>query len=141
MKIFRYTLLFLFLLNIGGVLFEYSMFGLASLVSYLSYIILIAYYVLVKRGSLNKWMLTIGVLYFIISGWQYESELKWFLYNAIKYFIVVVCGYEVVKRTTSREFLVFISLGALTILTHALLMKGGSAEYSRFSGFYVRYCP
>tara|TARA_R110000868_G_scaffold90110_1_gene250378 strand:+ start:14332 stop:15369 length:1038 start_codon:yes stop_codon:yes gene_type:complete len=111
---------------------------LPSLLSYFSYLLLVLYFLLCKdKGPLNKWMIVIGILYYLIGSLQYIGEFSYLLTNAAKYFIMVICGYELIRRTTETELFIFLLLGAITVLIHALFIPGGSALYGRFSGFYI----
>lgn len=126
-------------MNVASAALTYSFPALAGPVSMGSYGLLLLYYFLKKKKSyLNKWMISLGVLYFGISAFQYSGLNIWFLFNAIKYFIVIICGYELIKNVSSTElFLVFLA-GSLTILLHATVIGAeGSGKYGRFSGFYI----
>lgn len=137
MKLFRYIILGLFVMNISSAALVYLGEGIGSAVSYLSFLLLIPYYILVKKGKPNMWMITLGILYFTISSFQYLGVTKDFLNIVIKYFILIIGGYEVIKRTSNLELFFFLLLGSLTVLLHATVLGGGSAVYGRFSGFYI----
>ena len=137
MKIFRYVLLALFVMNISSATLLYLGGALGSILSYFSFILLLLYYILVKKGKINIWMLSIGLLYFSISSFQYLELTEDFFYVSIKYAIIILGGYEIVKRTSNMELLIALLLGSVTILLHATVLGGGSAEYGRYSGFYI----
>ena len=145
MTLLRYIILALFVMNISSAALVYLGGGLGSAVSYLSFILLLGYYILVKKGKTNTWMIVLGILYFTISG--FNISLKFFtgddvgeadyFFICIKYFIIVLGGYEIIRRTSNKEFFYFLLLGACTIFLHATVLGGGSAVYGRFSGFYL----
>lgn len=138
LKILRYAILALIVINIPSAALMYLGGAVGSALSYLQYALIIAYYILTpKRGSLNLWMIALGLTYFAISGLQYDDKLDWFFLNMIKFMIVVVFGYEIVKDTTHREIVFFLLLGAFTIALHAGVLGGGTANYGRYSGFYL----
>jgi O-antigen ligase len=138
LQILRYTIFALVIVNIPSAALLYLGGAVGSALSYLQYALIIAYYFLSpKRGSLNLWMIVLGLTYFAISGLQYDDKLDWFFINTIKFMIVVVFGYEVVKDTSHREMVFFLLLGAATIALQAFVLGGGSASYGRYSGFYL----
>ncbi|WP_108424729.1 O-antigen ligase family protein [Flagellimonas amoyensis] len=137
MTALRYIVLYLFVMNVSSGALVYLGGAIGSITSYLSFILLLVYYFFVNKGKANLWMIVLGILYFSISGLQYYEDTGYFLNVTIKYFIIILGGYEVVKRTSNREFLVVLLLGATTIFLHAAFLGGGSADYGRFSGFYI----
>ncbi|MFD2790558.1 O-antigen ligase family protein [Arenibacter antarcticus] len=86
-------------------------------------------------------MIVIGLLFFSISSIVNDKyipeETKDFIMFIIKYFITVICGYELLKNTTTREITLFLCLGALTILMQILLFNNPLIDYGRYSGFYL----
>lgn len=141
MKILKYFILILFILNIPSVLKVYKSDGLSSLASYLSHILLIGYYILSKKTKLNLWMIVIGLLFFTISSISSDQyvpeETKDFIMFIVKYFIMVVCGYELLKNTTTQEITLFLFIGAITILLQILFFNNPLIDYGRYSGFYL----
>lgn len=138
LQILRYTILALVIVNIPSGAQLYLGGAVGSALSYSEYALMIAYYFLSrKNGRLNFWMIALGLTYFAISGLQYDDKLDWFFINMVKFMIVVIFGYEVVKDTTHREMVFFLLLGAATIALQAFVLGGGSASYGRYSGFYL----
>lgn len=141
MKILKYIILGLIILNIPSVLMVYQGPGISSLISYLSYILLIVYYILSNKTELNLWMIVIGLLFFSISSLsdsQYlPAENRDFLMYVLKYFITVICGYELLKNTSSREITLFLFIGALTIVLQIFFFNNPLVDYGRYSGFYI----
>ncbi|MBU2996742.1 O-antigen ligase family protein [Cellulophaga baltica] len=135
LNILKYIILSIFILNAPGASLQFLGSGIGSALSYLSFLLLIIFYVLNKPGRPNAWMISIGLIYFLISGIQiYQGETSDFLTVCIKYFIVIICGSEVIKKTTANDLYVFLSIGALSILINAIFFGGG---YSRYSGLYL----
>lgn len=141
MKILKYLILGLFILNIPSLLKVYKGDGISSLVSYLSYILLIAYYLLSNKTSLNLWMIVIGLLFFSISSINEDKyipeEYKDFIMFVLKYFLIVICGYELLKNTSARELTLFLVIGALTIILQILFFNNPLLDSGRYSGFYL----
>tara|TARA_R110000822_G_scaffold308909_2_gene437450 strand:+ start:4612 stop:5679 length:1068 start_codon:yes stop_codon:yes gene_type:complete len=115
--------------------------GISSLISYLSYILLIGYYILSNKTKPNLWMIAIGLLFFSISSLsdsQYlPVENRDFLVYILKYFITVICGYELLKNTSSREITLFLFIGALTIILQIFFFNNPLLDNGRYSGFYL----
>ncbi|GBF20055.1 hypothetical protein C21_02226 [Arenibacter sp. NBRC 103722] len=141
MKILKYIILGLIILNIPSVLMVYQGPGISSLISYFIYILLIAYYILSNKSKLNLWMIAIGLLFFSISSLidsQYlPVENRDFIMYILKYFITVICGYELLKNTSSWEITLFLFVGALTIVLQIFLFNNPLVDYGRYSGFYI----
>ncbi|MBU3024414.1 O-antigen ligase family protein [Zobellia galactanivorans] len=113
---------------------------ISSLLSYLSFGLLILFYLINKRTGANMWLLFIGVIYFIIgsfSGQTYIPPLNFYLVFWIKYFIIIICGYELVKRTTPKELSIFLLIGAITIILQIFFFNNPLKDYGRYSGFYL----
>lgn len=141
MKTLKYIILGLIILNIPSLLMVYQNPGISSMISYLSFILMVAYYVLNKRTKLNLWMIVIGLLFFSISSLSdpryIPAENRDFIMYILKYFITVVCGYELLKNTTTREMTLFLCIGALTIILQILFFSNPLIDDGRYSGFYL----
>jgi O-antigen ligase len=134
MKILKYSILILILLNIPAAFKQFYGDTIGSLLSYLSFILLLYYYFLEKKSSLNWWMIAIGLLYYIFSSFNYIGETKDFIYISFKYFVVIICGYELIKNVSKKELLVFLLIGALSIVVHAMFF---TSDFGRYSGLYL----
>ncbi|WP_198146887.1 O-antigen ligase family protein [Maribacter thermophilus] len=64
-------------------------------------------------------------------------ETKEFIIIVIKYFIVIWGGYEVMRKTTSKEMWVFMLIGAISILGNMFLFNNPLKDGGRYSGFYL----
>src|SRR5690606_4741085 len=113
----------------------------SNMLSILSYLLLIGYYTLVNKTKLNLWMIAIGLLFFSISSLSDSRYIPidnrdFFMY-IFKYFIIVLCGYEVLKNTSSWELTFFLFIGAITIILQIFLFNIPLIDYGRYSGFYL----
>lgn len=134
MNIIKYVILGLLIW--GASSFSLVAFGstIGSLVSYMVFVALLGYYLLAQKRKLLLPLLLLGFFYFIISGLIYVDSYKNFINEFIKYFIIIICGAEVARDTTSKELTYFLAVGASTVLIHAIFFGGG---YGRYSGFYL----
>jgi len=134
MKILKYIILFLIVLNIPEVVVRNFGSSLGTISSYSVFLFLILYYLFTKdRGSLNMPLILIGISYYLISSFQSHWPFKEFAFISIKFFVVIICGNELSKRITALEMSLFFVLGALTIILHPILFAN---TYGRYSGFY-----
>jgi len=136
----KYGILFLLLFNFPGFVLTYFNPVLSSALSYLSFGLLIVFYVANKRTGFNNWFVIIGLLYFIISslsGQSYMDPLKFHLIIWIKYFIIIICGHELAKRTSAKEFCIFLLIGSLSIILQIFFFNNPLEDYGRYSGFYL----
>ncbi|HDZ03944.1 hypothetical protein LCGC14_0132080 [marine sediment metagenome] len=140
LSVVRYFILALILLYIPGFTLTYFNGTLSSIFSYLSYGLILIYTIYHGKSGNNYWMIIIGLLYFLIGSvvnQEYMPEIKYFTIIMIKYFIIIIGGYEVMKRTSSKEMWFFMLLGALSILGNMFLFNDPKADYGRYSGFYL----
>ena len=141
MFIIRFIVLTSFLLNIPSVALTYLNSTVSNLVSATSYLLLLIYYVLSKKTSLNLWLIVIGLLFFSISNIindQYiPAETRDYIMFIIKYFITVICGYELLKNTSTREITIFLFVGSITILLQIFFFNNPLEDSGRYSGFYL----
>lgn len=139
--IIKYLILGLFIFNIPSVAMAYISPVISNLLSILSFLLLLIYYLLSKKTSLNLWMIVIGLLYFSISSLTDQrylfSESRDFIMYILKYFITIICGYQLLKDTSTREITFFLFLGALTIVLQIFFFNNPLIDYGRYSGFYL----
>lgn len=134
MRIIRIVLLLLILWNLPSMaLFAFGS-NLGSLLSYATIGLLALYYLLEKKTTFNWWIIIISFLYFTISSFQYYGITNEIILDAIKYFVFVVGGYELVKNVSKSELYVIILIGSLSIAIEALFF---TINYGRYSGFYL----
>lgn len=118
-NVLKYCTLALIILNIPGFVLTYLSPVLSSALSYLSFGLLIVFFLTNKRNATNNWLILIGIVYFIIgslSGQSYIPPLTVFLIFWIKYFIIIICGNELAKRTSSVELSILLLIGAVSIV-------------------------
>ena len=140
-KLLKYSILGLFILNIPMVVLVHMNAVFSSLLSYGSFLMLLAYYILAPKTQMNHWMILIGLLYFSIStlsGQTYlpETNRDFYVYMA-KYFIVAIAGYELIKNVSNREMLIFLAIGAFSIVFQILYFYDPLRDSGRYSGFYL----
>lgn len=136
----RYLILGLILWNIPGFTLVYLNGTLSSVLSYLSYGLILIYVLFNKKTGNNSAMLLIGTLYFIIGSLvnqTYMPDFSFFVIIIIKYFIIIWGGYEVMKHTSTKEFWFYMIIGAISILGNMFLFNDPKADYGRYSGFYL----
>ncbi|SIQ77725.1 O-Antigen ligase [Maribacter ulvicola] len=112
----------------------------SSYLSYLSYGLMIFYFFISKKWSVNKWLLLLGVLYFGISslsGQLYMPTEIGFIIIIIKYFVVIIGGYAIVQDTSKKDFFFFLLLGASTVFLQIFIFFDPLKDGGRYSGFYL----
>jgi O-antigen ligase len=134
MRILKYISLTLVLFNLPS--FGLMAFGggVGTALSYGTIFILFIYYVLEKKTTPNWWIMIIAILYFTISSLQFYGPPMIFMIELVKYFIFVLCGYEMTKHVSNTELFVFLLIGALSVGIEALLF---TSDFGRYAGFYL----
>ncbi|MEY8848962.1 O-antigen ligase family protein [Psychroserpens sp. XS_ASV72] len=132
MKIVKYLALILVLWGIPS-FFSYDE-AIGSKFSLLMVGMLGLYYLLSEKRKPIIPFIVLGLLYFLISGLIMVHDSKYFINDLIKYFVVVICGAELARDTTKKELFVILTLGATSILAHAMFFQG---DFGRYSGFYL----
>lgn len=137
MKILKYIILALIILNLPTVILFWVSEGLGSAISYLVFVLLIVYYFLNKIGKApDKLMLMLGISYYIISGlnFEYGGQTKYYFFFLIKYIVFIICGSRLAEKTSKFELIIFLLLGTLSVIMHALFFAD---NFGRYSGFYM----
>lgn len=134
MKILKYIVLSLIILNLPSKALVTIGESVGSLLSYVTILLLTVYYFLSKKTTPNWGLIIIALAYFIIGSFQYYGPSKDFIFETIKYFIFIICGYELVKKVTNVELFYFFLIGAITIGFDALF---NPTNFGRYSGFYL----
>lgn len=137
--------LFLLLCNIPSYMLAYFSPTLGGISSYLSSLLLIGFYFFIKDKEKPLFpFVYLGLLYYSIASFNYTFEDidNAFLKELIRFMIVVVCGAEVIRKTTMKELHYILLIGAMTIIVHAFVFPTAQAgsfmeNYGRFSGFYL----
>lgn len=135
MRYLKYLILTIILFNIPSfVLLQLSMTGLASAISYFSFLALIVYYLFTRKGPLLWQFILIGVSYYLFSCLQPHLSFDIYFIEAIKFFIVIICANELSKRCSAQELVYFLLIGALSVLIQSVFF---SNQNGRSSGFYL----
>jgi O-antigen ligase len=135
MKVLKLTIVALVLLNTPSIVLTNFGPTLGSLLSYTTILLLVIYYVLTpKRTALNIWMIVLALSYFVISSFQYIGDTKYFIVETIKYFVVVICGYELLKKVNIVEIYFIFLIGTLSIGLEAVFFP---SKWGRYAGFYI----
>lgn len=142
MKLLRIVILVLVLLSIPSFSLAYLSSTLGTVTSYLILVLLLAHFILdQKKGKPLLVFLFLGVSYYVISSFSYIGEEIGFLYNLIKFLIVIVCGADVIRKTTTKEIYYILLIGAFSVAINAIFLSNYNANftetYGRYSGFYL----
>ncbi|WP_179354448.1 O-antigen ligase family protein [Winogradskyella vidalii] len=134
MKILKYICFALVILNLPSIALSVYGSALGALLSLATIGLLIVYYFLEEKTTPNWWLIIIALSFFLISSFKYPGETIAFVFEAIKYFIFIICGYELTKNISIVEFYSFLLFGASTIIIHAIFFP---SDFGRYSGFYL----
>ncbi len=135
MQYLKYFILGLFLLDIPSfILLALKLDTLASVVSYLEFILMFFYYMVNSKFKLALPFVLIGITYYLLAFLHSTLDLNSYFLEATKYFIIIICGNELVKRCSVLEIYWFLIIGGVSIFIQPLLF---SDNYGRASGFYL----
>ncbi|UOY06091.1 O-antigen ligase family protein [Muricauda sp. SCSIO 64092] len=134
MKFLKYLILVLVLLNVPAAILRYVSPTLGTISSYSIFLLLIFYYLFQERSSLNVSLIVLGFAYYLIASFSYIGETMILITDTIKYFVVVVCGYELLRTVSKRELFFLLLIGALTIVIEAVFFP---SKFGRYSGLYL----
>jgi O-antigen ligase len=134
-KIIKYITFGLVILNLPSVGLVAFGGGVGSLLSFITIFFLTLFYFLEKKTTPNWWLIIISLLLYTIGGLQYTGLASDFIYDAIKFFIYLVAGYELAKNISISEYNIFILIGALSVILEAVLL---TSDFGRYSGFYIK---
>ncbi len=143
LELVRYFTLFLLLCNIPGYLLVYYGPTFGAISSYLTSLLLIAYFVLIKSWHKPAIpFIVLGLLYFSISGLSYSGgPANEYLKAFLRFMIVVICAVELLHRTKKEDLFYFLLIGAVSVIINALIFPYTNALHGlvsgRFSGFYL----
>ncbi|VXC03327.1 O-antigen ligase family protein [Maribacter litoralis] len=139
-KAIRYITLFLIFLNFPGWVLDNFNPILSSALSYLSFGLTLLYFILAKEWNFNSWLLLLGLVYFGISslsGQIYLPDLITYMIIIIKYFILIIGGYIMLRHTSKKEIFYFLLIGALSVFLQMFVFYNKAQDYGRYSGFYL----
>lgn len=129
MKVLRYITLIIILLNIPGFFLLVFGAGMGSLFSYVSFVLLLAYYGLEKKNNPPWIFLVFAILFFVLSGINYSPD-SFFYFDFIKYLVLIVCGSELARHTSLTELFIVLFIGALSIFINAVFFPNNFGRYS-----------
>jgi O-antigen ligase len=134
MKIIKYILLSIILLNL--VSFSKDIFGASagSFTSALFFVLIIFYFFISPKPKLVLSFIILGLVYYIISGINYTGVTRDFFIDAIKFFIFIIGIVYLAKDTSKTELGVFAFIGSMSILINAVVFP---TLYGRYGGLYV----
>jgi O-antigen ligase len=134
MKVLKYIIMALTLLNLPMVFFFYVSQSISTVMSYATYALILVYYLLNKGGKPNLWLLVLGISYFLIAGINFYSGTEREYYTSfIKYIIIIFCGVALVRKISVNELYFFLFIGAISPIIHAIWYPD---SYGRYSGLY-----
>jgi len=133
-KILKYITLSLILFNIPTFSLENIGPTIGSLASALLFVAIIGFFIVSEKTKPAWPFLILGISFFAISALQYSGVTSDFLKDFIRYFIFVVCVNQLTKETSNKELLIFLSIGATSVLINALFF---SNAFGRYSGFFL----
>jgi len=134
MKLLKYFLLALILLNMTSFSLTVLGSGAGSLFSALLFGCTILYYFLNTKPKPQNIFIVLGLSYFLISGLNYSGPIREFFVDAIKYFIFIIGAVSIAKDTDREEIGWIIFIGAMSVLINAVVF---SNAYGRYGGFYI----
>lgn len=139
----KFLILFLILGNIPSYLSAYYGVGLGSMASYTSSLLLLFYFIYTRKKHKPLFpFILLGILYYVISGFNYENgEAIDFMKEFLRFMIVTVCAVEVLYRTNKKDIYIIFLIGAASIVINATIFPLANINfyptYGRYSGFYL----
>ncbi|PWK19960.1 O-antigen ligase family protein [Xanthomarina spongicola] len=134
MKLLKYFLLTLILLNMTSFSLTVLGSGGGSLFSALLFGCIILFYFLNPKPKIQIIFVVLGLTYFFISGINYTGPIRDFFIDVIKYFIFIIGAVSLAKETNQKEIGWFMFIGAMSVLINAVVF---SSAYGRYGGFYI----
>ena len=134
MKIIKHICLTLILFHLSSVVLVAFGESWGAMFSTLTILFLVVFYFLEVKSSPNWWMIAIALSYFSISSLQFYGTTRFFLMDFIKYLILIICGYELVKKNSNVELFTYLLIGALSVGAEALFL---TSDFGRYAGFYL----
>ncbi|WP_418513075.1 O-antigen ligase family protein [Corallibacter sp.] len=134
MKIIKYILLAIALLNVPTFSLEYVSPSLGALTSMFLLAGSLLYFFISKKSKPAFPFIILGLCFFTFAGLNYSGITDEFFKDVIRFFIFIICFNQVSKDTTDKELLIFLLIGALSITVNALFF---SNVFGRYSGFYI----
>ncbi len=131
MKLLKYIILIMLIWSVPGIFaFDQS---LGSLMSYVLYALILLYFFLNPKPKILIPFVTLGLLYFLISGIIYVDDAQYYNQELLKYFVLIVGATHLLYVTTVTELFVLLIIGGSSIIFNALFSP---SDFGRYSGFY-----
>lgn len=143
MIILRYLILASILWTFPSFILGYFSPVWSSLLSHLTFLMLVLHFGLVKDKSSFLWpFILMGLTYYVIAGLIHvRLPALDYIILIMKYLIIVICGAEILRKTSINELYVFLIIGGISIILNAIVFPryntSFSLNYGRFSGFYL----
>ena len=134
MRYLRIIILFLILCNIPAFALVNFDAKAGSILSYLTFFLIIVYYFLNKKELPLAQFIILGLLYFFISSIVDNQNTESLIVTSLKYFIFVIAGASVIKDTKKIEIYILLLLGSLSIIYEPFF---GNILSGRYGGFYL----
>ncbi|PNQ73031.1 hypothetical protein C1T31_08530 [Hanstruepera neustonica] len=134
MKILKYILLILILLNIPTFSIANISSGLGSATSMLLLLCVIVFYFFEEKLRPVVPLVVLGLSYYMISSLSYTENTSEFLKDLIRYFIFILGIRKLASLTSKQEVCYILLIGAISIIINALFF---SNAFGRYSGFYI----
>lgn len=145
-KITSFIVLFLTLLNIPTIALETLSISISSPISYLLFSLL-AFLIFTSKFIYSKTVIALAVtasFYFFFSALQYNGNNMRLILMYIKFVLYLFGLFIAIKNVDQNIIIVFLLLGAITILLDTLYFRfndsqgnGFVSEYGRYAGFYL----
>jgi len=145
-KIISFVVLFLILLNIPTIVLETLSISISSPISYLLFSLL-AFLIFTNKIKYPKTVIILAItasLYFFISALQYNGDYIILILMYIKFLLYLFGLYIAIRNIDQNIIIVFLLLGAITILLDTLYFRfndfqgiGYVSQYGRYAGFYL----
>ena len=145
-KIISFVLCFFVLLNIPAILQETLSIAVSSPVSYFTFFLLgvLIFTNKIKYPKTVIILAFIASLYFSISALQYNGDYIILILIYIKFLLYLFGLYIAIRNIDQNIIIVFLLLGAITILLDTLYFRfndfqgiGYVSQYGRYAGFYL----
>lgn len=134
MKVLKYILLTLILLNVPTFSIASISPTIGSLTSGLLLACIIIYYFLEKKHNIIIPLVLLGLSYYTISSLNFSGNTAEFLKDMIRYFVIILGTRNLAAVTKKNELSIMLLIGAISIIINAIMF---SSLYGRYSGFYI----
>lgn len=134
MKYLRIVILFLIFCNLPSYFLAKASASLGQISSYSTFLLIFVYYFFTEKKKLILPLITLGIIFFLVSILVSAEHSETYIITLIKYFIIIVMGAAVVNDTTKEEMFIVLLLGSLSIIHESIFIEGVGGRYR---GFYL----